>query len=83
MPRVNYCNTTKSAQDELTELLRTVCYAKCGNVTAAAEVVDFSVPTWRERVRHPEKLKLEELIRVAKRLNISKTKLMGIIERMM
>lgn len=83
MPRVNYCSTKETELELLTKVLREACYREAGSVTAAAYIVDISPTTWRRKVANPEKMQVEELIRVAKRLNISKTKLMGIIERMM
>ena len=84
MPKVTYCRTVVDDYAELERLVKSGAVLEHGSVKSAGEKMKtMCASTFNTKVKHPERLTLEELREVKTMCNLDKAALLEVLRRIL
>lgn len=84
MPRVSYCRTVADDYADLERLVKSGAVLEHGSVKAAGEKMKtMCAATFNSKVKHPERMTIEELCEVKRMCKLDKAALMEILRRLL
>ena len=84
MPRVSYCRTRADDFADLERMLRAGAMLEHGSVKAAGEKMKtMCAATFNSKVKHPEKMTLDELCEAKATCKLDKAALLEILRRVL
>lgn len=84
MPRVSYCRTVADDYADLERLVKSGAVLEHGSVKAAGEKMKtMCAATFNSKVKHPEKMTLEELCEARQVCRVDKEALLNVLRRML
>lgn len=84
MPKVTYCRTAADDYAELERLVKSGAVLEHGSVKSAGEKMKtMCASTFNSKVKHPERLTLEELREVKTMCRLDKAALLEILRRIL
>lgn len=84
MPRVSYCRTVADDYADLERLVKSGAVLEHGSVKAAGEKMKtMCAATFNAKVKHPEKMTLEELCEARQVCRVDKEALLNVLRRML
>ncbi len=84
MPKVTYCRTAADDYAELERLVKSGAVLEHGSVKSAGEKMKtMCASTFNSKVKHPERLTLEELREVKTMCKLDKAALLEVLRRIL
>ena len=84
MPKVTYCRTVADDYAELERLVKSGAVLEHGSVKSAGEKMQtMCASTFNSKVKHPERLTLEELREVKTMCKLDKAALLEVLRRIL
>ena len=84
MPKVSYCKTAADDYAELERLVKSGAVLEHGSVKSAGEKMKtMCASTFNSKVKHPERLTLEELREVKTMCKLDKAALLEVLRRIL
>ena len=84
MPRVSYCRTRADDFADLERILRSGAVLEHGSVKAAGEKMKtMCAATFNSKVKHPERMTIEELCEAKTMCKLDKAALLEVLRRLL